>query len=126
MCPFTIDEAKMQGKTKPGEDSTILVSLDPHKPPVVPIPHMDFPRVVYQHPLEPFKTIEHRNARHELVDEEIVVAEHLTRIVADKKELEKAIKEGWVLEPYIPPPLPDPNAGLYGKREAKPDTGKSA
>jgi len=121
MSPFTIDEEKMQGKAKPGEDSTILVSLDPHKPPVISIPHMDFPRVVYKHPLEPFRTIEHRNARHELVEEEIVASEHLTRSVADQKELEKALKEGWTLKPYIPPTLPDPNADLYAKpkHEAK-------
>jgi hypothetical protein len=118
MSPFTIDEAKMQGKPEPGQDSEVLVSLDPHKPPVKAIPHMDFPRVVYKHPREPFKTIEHRNARHELVEEEVIPTEHLTMRVDDKRALEKALKEGWVMEPYIQETPPDKNADLYGRTEA--------
>ncbi|HZW05389.1 MAG TPA: hypothetical protein VFF58_00645 [Candidatus Nitrosotalea sp.] len=113
MCPFAVDEDRMQSKVVPGQDAPPLLSLDPHKPPTKSIPHMEFPRVVYKHPLEPFTTIEHRNARHELVEEEVVATTHLTRTVADKKELELALKEGWVLAPYIAPPLPDRRAGLY-------------
>lgn len=112
--PFAIDEDKMQHdltKLKPGQ--TPLVSLDPAKPPLKTIPHMEFPMVVYKHPKEPFKKIEHRNAHHELVEVETVAAEHLTKIVNDKRELEAAIKEGWQRKPFIAPPNPDPNAGLY-------------
>ena len=61
----------------------------------------------------PYKIIEHRNTQHELVQTERVPSEHLTRIVADEKELAKALKEGWVKEPYIAAALPDPNASLY-------------
>lgn len=74
---------------------------------------MEFPRVVYKWPKEPFRKVIHRNAQHEIVEEEIIPADHLTRVVADKKELESAQKEGWVIKPYIAPPLPDPNAHLY-------------
>lgn len=117
--PFAIDEAKMQGKPEPGQDSQVLVSLDPHKPPTKVIPHMDFPRIVYKHPVEPFRVIEHRNARHELVEEEIVPTEHLTMRVENKVELDKALKAGWVVEPFVAPALPDPNDALYDKNKSK-------
>lgn len=118
--PLTIDEDRMQGKPVPGQDTSILLSLDPHKPPTKFIPHADFPRVVYKHPLEPFITIEHRNAKHELVLEEIVPAEHITLRVNDKAELKKAIDDGWVMEPFIPEAPPDRNAHLYdGKPKSK-------
>lgn len=110
--PFTVDEDRMQNKT--GENP--ILSLDPHKPPVKEIPHMEFPKVVYKHPKEPFMTIEHRNARHELVEEEVVPTEHLTLKVENKAELEKALKQGWVLKPFIPPPLPDKKANIYGDK----------
>ena len=112
--PFAIDEDRMitdPTKRKPGIEP--LASLDPAKPPVKQIPHMEFPRVVYKHPAEPFKKIEHRNAHHEVVDVETVPAEHLTRVVADEKELKRAIAEGWVTKPYVPQAPPDPNAELY-------------
>jgi|SRR5437899_12742806 len=113
MSPFTIDEERMQSKPKPGEDTSILISLDPHKPPVKSIPHMEFPRIVYKHPREAFTTIEHRNARHEVVEEEVVPTEHLTMSVKDKTELEKALKSGWLKEPYIPETPPAKTESLY-------------
>lgn len=109
MCPFAVDERKLS--SKPGEQA--LVSMDLHRPPVVSIPHMDFPRIVYKHPKEPFRTIEHRNARHELVEEEIVATEHLTLTVADKEELKAALAEGWVKDPYLPQTPPSKNDSLY-------------
>lgn len=111
--PFAIDEDKM----KSGVDQ--ILSLDPAKPPVKPIPHMEYPRAVYKHPLEPFITIEHRNNLHELVEEEVVATEHISMTVANKEELEKARKDGWVLEPYIPETPPDKKATLYGKSKPK-------
>lgn len=77
------------------------------------IPHMEYPRVVYKHPAEPWKKIEHRNAQHEVVDVETIPAEHLTLMVNDEKELAKAMKAGWKKEPYVPVPQVDPNANLY-------------
>lgn len=114
--PFAIDEDKMQSKPTPGQDSQVLVALDPHHPPVKSIPHLEFPRAVYKHPLEPFTTIEHRNARHELVEEEIIPTEHLTRVVADEKELKAAVADGWELKPYVPKAPPDSKAHLYDKK----------
>ncbi len=120
MSPLAIDEDRMQGKPQPGQDSQVLVSLDPHHPPTKHIPHMDFPRVVYKHPVESFRTIEHRNARHELVEEEVVPTEHLTLVVKDKAELEKAAKQGWVTEPYVPETPPDPKEALYARKAKQP------
>lgn len=82
--------------------------------PVKQIPHMEYPRVVYKHPTEPFKKIEHRNRAYEIVGIETIPAEHLSMIVNNEKELAKALKDGWMKEPYKAPPLPDPNANLYG------------
>lgn len=110
--PFTVDEAKLQGK----EESKLL-TLDPAKPPVIAIPHQQFPRVVYKHPSEKFTTIEHRNTRHEVVEEEVVATEHLTLLVADQDELDKALGNGWVLEPYIPETPPARNAHLYDSQK---------
>ena len=108
--PLAIDEKKMTGK-----DGEKIVSLNPANPPTKSIPHMEFPKVLYKHPTKPFITIEHRNAKHELVEEEIVPASHVTLVVADQKAQDKAVKEGWVTKPYIPQAPPDPNAGLYDK-----------
>lgn len=113
--PFAIDEAKMQqGSTEQ------ILSLDPAKPPVKSIPHQEFPRAVYKHPREPFLTVEHRNAKHELVEEELVPAEHLSKVVTES-ELAAALADGWVKEPYLPKAPPDRNAHVYdgNKLEAK-------
>jgi len=90
-----------------------MLEMDQAKPPVKEIPHMEFPRVVYKHPLEPTRKIEHRNANHEVVEVEKIQSEHLTRVVADEREMQTALADGWVKEPYLPKPLPDPNARLY-------------
>jgi hypothetical protein len=116
--PFTIDTEAL--KDVPGKPA--IVSMDPMKPPVKPIPHMDYPRVVYKHPKEPFKVVIHRNALHEVVQEERVPSEHLSRVVASKEEFDRALQEGWVADPYIPKAAPDPNKHLYdapAERKAK-------
>jgi hypothetical protein len=118
MSPFAIDEDRMATdpmKIKPGVQP--LASLDPAKPPVKSIPHQEYPRVVYRHPKEAFRKIEHRNAHQELVHVETVPAEHLTKLVSDEKELKAALKDGWVKEPYVPEAPPDPNADLYADGE---------
>lgn len=107
--PFTIDEERMKGN----EQTQQIQSLDPAKPPLKHIPHAEFPKVVYKHPKEPFRIVVHRNTNFEVVGEERIPSEHLTRKVSDAKELAAALKEGWVKEPYLAPPLPDPNAHLY-------------
>lgn len=117
--PFAVDDDKLQGK-----EEGKLLTLDPAKPPVKAIPHQEYPRCVYKHPNEKFVTIEHRNTRHEVVEEEIVPAEHITKIVNDKAELDKALADGWVLEAYVPEAPPDRNAGLYDGRKPKKQAGR--
>lgn len=116
MSPFTIDEEKFRKQevldlTKPQGTAQGL--------PVKQIPHMEFPKVVYKHPKERYREIIHRNVNHEIVERELVPAEHLTLLVNNEEELKKALREGWVKEPYIMQPLPDPNAELYEAPQAK-------
>lgn len=101
--PFTIDVEKMN------KQASYDVSAAPNSPtgiPVKQIPILEFPRVVYKHPKQDFRTILHRNNKHEVVHEEVVPAEHMSKLVNDRKELEAALKEGWHKEPYIPKPVP--------------------
>jgi hypothetical protein len=111
--PFTVDIEAMTADPVRNPDKKVLVAMDLAKPPVKQIPHLEFPRVVYMHPKERYRKIEHRNALHELVDIEMVPAEHIARVVADKRELEQALKDGWQKEPFVFQADPDPNAGLY-------------
>jgi hypothetical protein len=109
--PFAIDEERFQ--QKPGEDGAgTLVSMDLHHPPVKSIPHAEFPKLVYKHPKEPFGTIAHRNAKHEIVHEEVVPNEHLTLVVSDRSALAKALKDGWLEQPYIQQ-APPGKASIY-------------
>jgi hypothetical protein len=102
--------------------------------PVLEIPHWDFPRVVYLHPNTPTRTIIHRNDRHEVVDEELVPLEHLTKVIACdahiknggpkecpdcNKGLQSALAEGWTTKPYLPEPPAKSDADLYGPRKKK-------
>lgn len=84
--------------------------------PMKQIPHLEFPRVVYKHPLEPFRIIVHRNNKFEVVGEEAVPTEHISLVVADKDALKKALAEGYDLKPYIPQAPPDPDEHLYSKQ----------
>jgi hypothetical protein len=119
MCPLAVDEDKMR----------TLEKMDLSKPqgypgglPTKVIPHMEFPRVVYKHPNEPYRKIEHRNTQHEIVDVEVVPTEHITLKVETEEELKKALSEGWLLKPYLPKRAVDPVAYLYEQRTK----GKSA
>lgn len=132
--PFTLDEeaAKKQmqlnimrgqetvprlsdGTLREGWSGTISGGL-----PVRQIPHLEFPRVIYLHPNEPFQEIQHRNDKYELVGTEVLPTEHLTKLVNNKAELSAALDEGWLKEPYIPKTAPK-SPGLYGpkKQQAK-------
>lgn len=84
--------------------------------PVKQIPHLEFPRVVYLHPNEPFEEIEHKNDKFEIVSTELVATEHLTKTVNNETELKAALADGWVKEPYIPKPAPAKNSGLYARK----------
>jgi hypothetical protein len=85
--------------------------------PVMQIPHLEFPRCIYLHPNEPTRVIVHRNDKFEVVGEEIVPTEHLTKVINTPEELQVAMAEGWVKEPYIPKAAPNPEDKLYGKRK---------
>ncbi len=85
--------------------------------PVKQIPHLEFPRVLYMHPNEPFQEIEHRNDKFEVVSTDTVPTEPLTKVVNSKAALEAAMEQGWVTEPYVPKAAPTRNAGLYGPKK---------
>jgi glutamate/tyrosine decarboxylase-like PLP-dependent enzyme len=57
--------------------------MDIGKPPVVPIPHMDFPKMVYLHPQDKTR-------------------EHLTKIVNNATELAESMAKGWRKQPHVP------------------------
>jgi hypothetical protein len=84
--------------------------------PVKQIPHMEYPRVVYMHPNEPYQEIEHRNDKFELVGTEVIPTEHLTKVVKNDTELDAALADGWVKEQYIPK-APPKTPGLYGPKK---------
>lgn len=112
--PQTVDFEKMKTQM------TFDVSAPTNSPTGIPmkqIPVIEFPRVVYKHPTEPFRTVIHRNAKHEVVQEEIVPSEHLTMTVLDADALKAATKAGWVTKPYLPQTPPDPDANLYSQGE---------
>jgi hypothetical protein len=84
--------------------------------PVKQIPHLEFPRVVYLHPNKPFWEKEHRNTNFEIVHIEKIPTEHESKLVNNQEELEQALAEGWVKEPYIAKPMPDPKAKIYARK----------
>ncbi len=109
--PFAIDEKRFR------EQTTFDVSAAPNSPTGIPmkqIPHMDFPRCMYKHPLEPFRTIIHRNAQHEIVDQEVVANEHKVMLVKDEAEMKSAMAEGWKKEAYIPADVKTQEDDIYG------------
>lgn len=116
--PYAVDVDLMKAKSDDPNAKTLL-SMDMAKPPVKQIPHLEFPRVVYKWPNEAYRIEIHRNAKHEVVDEERIPAEHLAKSVADEKELKAALKDGWVKEPYVPGAPINPNEGLYDSPEAQ-------
>jgi len=78
--PYAIDQEAL--------DSPNMKVMDIHHPPMKSIPHEEFPKMVYLHPVD--KTKEHR-----------------VKIVANKKELEAATKHGWRMDAHVPIAPPD-------------------
>lgn len=95
--PFEVDTEAME-KAK---------ILDITKPPLRQIPHMEFPKVIYKHPKEKIQTVRVRDERGNVVEEYKEPTTHIAKKVNNKAELDKALKEGWVREPYVPADLPD-------------------
>lgn len=71
--PYAINEELLSTKT----------SLDIANPPVMSIPHQEFPKMVYLHPKDKTR-------------------EHATKIVHSASELEAAKKQGWRPQPHVP------------------------
>lgn len=110
--PFAIDEERFEKQE----------TLDLSKPqgmagalPVKQIPHQEYPRVIYLHPVEPYRELVHRNVNHEIVHRELVATEHRTHVVQNEDELKKMLKQGWQKTPYIPVAAPDSDDHLYRK-----------
>lgn len=78
--PMAIDEEAL--------NSPNLKILDISKPPMKSIPHADFPKMVYLHPVD--KTKEHR-----------------AKIVASKSEQDSALEQGYKLKAHVPVAPPD-------------------
>lgn len=142
--PYTIDHAAARKQmfydpSKPQEKAPEVLpegwlGTTSRGLPVREIPTYEFPLVLYLWPNQPTRTVVHRNDRHEVIHEEEVALEALTRIVgcelahkrgcakecADcNKALEAALAEGWQREPYIPKPPVDETPALYGPRKKK-------
>ncbi len=108
--PLTIDEEKLS------KMQTLDMSLpqgSPHGIPVKAIPHLEYPRCVYKHPVETFREVIHRNVNHEVVHRELVPTEHRVHVCHSKAEYDKKISEGWTDKPYIPQAPPDETDALY-------------
>ena len=90
--------------------------------PVVQIPHLEFPRIVYKHPKKPFRKVEHRNDNFEVVGTETIPTEHLTKAVNNEIELKAALARGWRKEPYIPAAPPSVEDDIYGKDDEEEPT----
>lgn len=99
--------------------------------PVREIPTYEFPLVVYLWPNQPTRTVLHRNDRHEVVHEEQIPLEHLTRVIccdahkdggpkdcpACSQLLEVALAEGWQRDPYIPEPPADDTLAYWRQKK---------
>ena len=95
-----IDQAKM-------EDPKTQI-LDIGKPPMKTVPDEFWPKLVYKYPKTPFRKamVPVGGGRSE---EQTIANEHTYKKVADKKELEAALKAGWQEKPYLPK---DPDADI--------------
>jgi hypothetical protein len=140
--PFAIDQEMMSGKSFQRNGAEVNPPLQMNVPgerqltgsiPVIPIPHHEFPRAVYMHPNKPFREIEHRNDKFEVVGTEVVPTEHLSKSVSCsehvnggpktcegcQKALDLALSEGWELKPYLPAKPKSATEDLYGKKKGK-------
>jgi len=99
--PRAIDEDAIKAAT----------TLQIEKMPTKEIPHQEFPKVVYKHPKQPFRTEIHTIQGRE---QEVQVAlEAKTRVVGDKRELKQALDEGYTEQIYVAPATPEPSDAEY-------------
>jgi hypothetical protein len=114
MRPQEVVPREPDGTLREGWSGTMSGGL-----PVKQIPHAEFPKVVYMHPNEPYQEVEHRNDRFEVVSTDLVPTEHLAKHVNSKAELEAALADGWVTEPYIAKAPPTKKDSLYTPKKKK-------
>lgn len=97
--PRAVDEMAMGG----------LQTMDPNKPPTRDIEMQEFPRLVYKYPTAKFRTERKLDSLNQVVEVK-VANEHTHLMVENSKELDKAVKAGWQLKPYIPADPDGPEA----------------
>jgi hypothetical protein len=83
------------------------------------IPHQDFPRVVYLHPRKPYRRLMVPIDGHGNKEWQWIANEAKVRKVADQKELDQALKEGYKTKHYVVPPRPIEDAEEEAPVEAK-------
>lgn len=110
--PTSIDEERFRSQE----------TLDMSKPqgtaqglPVKQIPHQEYPKCAYRHPVTPYREVQHRNVNHEVVHRELVATEHQVHVCLTAQEFREKLSKGWVAEPYIQQAPPDPTEHLYTK-----------
>jgi len=91
--------------------------LDISKPPLRQIPHLEYPKVIYLWPKEPFKLVRVKNDRGEVVEEYKEATTHKAMKVENKEEMEKQLSKGWRKEPYLPKEVPDDDYPVYEELE---------
>lgn len=74
--------------------------------PMKQIPHMDFPKTIYQYPRHPWKARIVMTDGHGNKEWQWIAVEAKSKVVADAKELKKALEQGWNEKPFIQPEMP--------------------
>lgn len=96
--PYAVDEEALNNPN--------LKVLDISKPPMKLIPHAEFPKMVYLHPVDKKK-------------------QHKTKIVANLAELESAQAKGYKTNPHIPvEPETEIESGEYEVAETRRGPGR--
>ena len=99
---FTVDEEKLNGTD--ARQTGKIVSMDPAHPPVKSIPFMEYPRVVYKHPKEPFqgcRAPQHAARNCSRRAHFLLSTSQKWRWSTKRNSERVALKDGWVKEPYV-------------------------
>lgn len=100
--PRAINEELLKTRNDDGSPNPhALAGFDKGNPPTKEIPFLEYPRCVYRYPKSPTQEIVEVRAGQTFTSVVPVMA--LSKIVQNKHEFEKAIKEGWHKDPYVPP-----------------------
>lgn len=102
--PRTVDNERLSGKPTYDANGRLvepLVEFNLHNPPTKPIPHLEYPKCVYRYPKEATRQIV--EVRGGTTYTQTVPNMAMSKVVQNKQEFDKAIKEGWHKEPWQPP-----------------------